>query len=297
MATVFLGEHPRIGRRVAIKVIHPELSTSPEMVSRFFTEARAVSTLRHEHLVEIQDYGQTPEGDNFIIMEYLDGVTLSGVLDPANRLPPQRAVVISIQIGEALQAAHERGVVHRDLKPDNIFLLRRPGGEDYVKVLDFGLAKLTGGPAMMQREHKTRTGSVLGTPHYMAPEQAEGKSTVDPRADVYSLGCILYRMLSGVLPFPGDGFGEVLVKHLREWPQPLRGFAPEVSPALEKIVLHAMAKKREFRFQSIAELLLALREPDRFSAHIGDDPRQIMGPGPGEPEQVPPRPPTLPDEV
>jgi serine/threonine protein kinase len=288
MATVFLAEHPRIGRRVAIKVIHPELSTSQEMVSRFFTEARAASQIHHENVVDIQDFGQTPDGDNFIIMEYLEGDTLAvrmkaqeGPLDVA------RAIRIANLITEGLAAAHAQGVIHRDLKPDNIYLVRRGAEADFPKILDFGLAKLTGGPGQINANHKTRTGSVLGTPHFMAPEQCEGKSTIDARADIYSLGCILYQMLTGDLPFPGEGFGEVLVKHLREPVPSARRHNPQVSEALDKVVMHCLAKRREYRFQSMLDVGRALRDPERFSAEIGNDPRRIVGPAPGESDPGP----------
>ncbi|MCS6914413.1 MAG: protein kinase [Myxococcota bacterium] len=290
MASVYLAEHPRIGKRVAVKVIHPELSTSQEMVSRFFTEARAASQIHHECIVDIQDFGQTPDGDNFIIMEYLEGDTLASRLRTEGRFEIQRAIHIALHLCDGLAAAHAGGVIHRDLKPENIFLVRRGDNPEFPKILDFGLAKMTSMPMEGGANHKTRTGSVLGTPHYMAPEQCEGRTTVDARADIYSLGCILFQMVTGELPFPGEGFGEVLVKHLREPPPMPRSKNPQISPALEKIILHCLAKKREWRFATVLEVGRALRNPEQFSAEIGDDLRYILGPMPGEPDPGPPPP-------
>jgi len=290
MATVFLAEHPRINKRVAIKVIHHELATNKEMVSRFFTEARAASQINHENVVDILDFGQTPEGDNFMVMEYLDGQTISSRLRAAGRLEIPVALHITMQIADALAAAHDKGVVHRDLKPDNIFLIRRLTNPDYVKILDFGLAKLlVGGEAL---QHRTSSGSVLGTPHYMAPEQCEGKPSIDGRADLYSVGCILFQMITGELPFPGDGFAEVLIKHLSEPPPRPSSLVPSMPASVEKLILHCLAKKVEYRFQSAAELLQALYDPEAFSQRIGNDPIAICGPMPGQQ-----RPPLLPPQM
>src|SRR5262249_22810563 len=152
------------------------------------------------------------------------------------------------------------------LKPDNVYLVERLGRSNFVKILDFGLAKLTQGGGAMS--HKTRAGSVLGTPHYMAPEQCEGKPDIDHRVDVYALGCILYQMLCGRVPFPGEGFGEVLVKHRREPPVVPSRLNPQVPRAVEAIILHALAKSKEFRFQSMAEMGKALRDPDKWARQL-----------------------------
>ncbi|PSM32289.1 serine/threonine-protein kinase [Haliangium sp. UPWRP_2] len=276
MATVFLAEHPRISKRVAVKVINAELSTSAEMVSRFLAEARAASQIGHENIVDILDFGQTPQGDNFMIMEYLEGQTLTARVRAANRLDLPTAQRIGAQIADALAAAHGLGVIHRDLKPDNIYVIKRQGNPDYVKILDFGLAKL-----LMASEginHKTSSGSVLGTPHYMAPEQCEGRSNVDGRADLYSLGCILFYMVCGQLPFPGDGFAEVILKHISEPPPNPRSLNPAVTPAFEKLVLHCLAKNRDFRFQKAEDVAAALRDPEKWSQEFGNDPARLAGP-------------------
>ncbi|HWE28196.1 MAG TPA: protein kinase [Polyangia bacterium] len=263
MGNVFLAHHPVIGKRVALKVIHPELASNEEMLARFFNEARAVTQIGHENIVDVQDFGQTPGGDNFIVMELLEGSSLGDKLKHEGALSIPRATHIALQLADGLSAAHARGIIHRDLKPDNIFLIPRGGDPDFVKILDFGLAKLSGPSQAMS--HQTKTGSLLGTPHYMAPEQAENVKKVDHRADVYSLGCILFQMLTGRVPFPGEGFGEVLVRHVREPPPLPSRLNPAVPPALEKIVLHALAKKPEFRFASMDDFRSALRDPERFS--------------------------------
>ncbi len=263
MGNVFLAHHPVIGKRVALKVIHPELASNEEMIARFFNEARAVTQIGHENIVDVQDFGQTPDGDSFIVMELLEGFSLGDKLKHEGALSIPRATHIALQLADGLAAAHARGIIHRDLKPDNIFLIPRGGDPDFVKILDFGLAKLSGPSQAMS--HQTKTGSLLGTPHYMAPEQAENVKKVDNRADVYSLGCILFQMLTGRVPFPGEGFGEVLVRHVREPPPLPSRLNPAVPPALEKIVLHALAKKPEFRFASMDEFRSALRDPERFS--------------------------------
>ncbi|MDB4967655.1 MAG: serine/threonine protein kinase [Myxococcales bacterium] len=266
MGNVFLAHHPVIGKRVALKVIHPELASNEEMIARFFNEARAVTQIGHENIVDVQDFGQTPDGDSFIVMELLEGSSLGDKIKHEGALSIPRATHIALQLADGLAAAHARGIIHRDLKPDNIFLIARGGDPDFVKILDFGLAKLTGPSQAMS--HQTKTGSLLGTPHYMAPEQAENVKRVDQRADVYSLGCILFQMLTARVPFPGEGFGEVLVRHVREPPPLPSRLNPAVPPALEKIVLHALAKKPEFRFASMEDFRAALRDPERFAQSL-----------------------------
>jgi len=282
MGMVFQAIHPAIGKRVALKVIHPELSTNEEMLSRFFTEARAVTQIGHHNIVDVQDFGQTPDGDSFIVMELLEGRSLTAALAAVSgAMSIDRALHIARQIADGIEAAHARGIIHRDLKPDNIILVRRGGADDFVKILDFGLAKLTG-PSTMS--HKTKTGTLLGTPHYMAPEQAEGKK-IDHRVDVYALGCLLFQMVTGRVPFPGDGFGEVLVKQLREPPPLPSRLNPTVPPSVEKIVLHALAKRPEFRFPTMEEFRIALEDPARFQRRL--EPAEAIQATPSEPMPAP----------
>ncbi len=264
MGVVYLAEHPVIGRKAAMKAIHPELSRNPEVVSRFVTEAKAVNQIGNEHIVDIHDFGTTPDGEFYFIMEFLQGEALSDQLKRSAPLMPARALGIAAQVADALGASHQHGIIHRDLKPENIFLITKGHTQDFVKVLDFGLAKLTQGDDKVS--HKTRTGSVMGTPYYMAPEQCEGKASIDHRADIYSLGIILYEMLTARVPFGGEGYGEIIVKHITAPVPPLRAINPMLPAALEAITLRALAKRPEDRFQTMEEFAEALLDPERYAA-------------------------------
>ena len=265
MGAVYLAQHPSIGKRVALKVIRPELTADEETITRFFNEARAVTQIGHEHIVDVQDFGQTPEGDSFIVMELLEGISLGELLRQEGALPAERAVHIAAQITDGLAAAHVRGIIHRDLKPDNVFLVQRGADRDYVKVVDFGLAKLTGPGGLASN---TREGTVIGTPYYMAPEAAESASRVDARADVYSLGCILFEMVTGQVPFAGDGLGQILVRHLSEIPLTPSVMRPGTPPWLDRIVLRALQKKAEHRYASMTAFGHALREPATWETPV-----------------------------
>jgi eukaryotic-like serine/threonine-protein kinase len=214
MGRVFLAEHIRLGRKVALKTLRTEYASNPEAVARFFREARAVNRINHENIVEITDFVEADGQHNYYIMELLEGRNLGDLMRAEGKLPISRALGIGVQISKALSAAHNAGVIHRDLKSENIFLIERGGQIDFVKLLDFGVAKLTelgSGQAI----HKTASGIIIGTPEYMSPEQASGVD-VDHRADIYSLGVILLEMITGVNPFSANAksFGEVLVRHL-----------------------------------------------------------------------------------
>jgi serine/threonine protein kinase len=264
MGVVYLAEHPVIGRKVAMKAIHPELSRNPEVVSRFVTEAKSVNQIGNEHIVDIHDFGTTPDGEFYFIMEFLQGEALSDVLKQQSPMDPVRALAVAAQVADALAASHQHGIIHRDLKPENIFLITKGHTHDFVKVLDFGLAKLTQGEEKVT--HKTRTGSVMGTPYYMAPEQCEGKANIDHRADIYSLGVILYEMLTGRVPFSGDGYGEIIVKHITSPVPPAREWNPNLSPEHEAILMRALAKPRDARFQTMEEFAAALLNPTNYAA-------------------------------
>jgi len=264
MGVVYLAEHPVIGKKVAMKAIHPELSKNSDVVSRFVTEAKAVNQIGHEHIVDIADFGNTSDGEFYFVMEYLQGESLSDRLRRENRLDAQSALSITAQIADALNASHEQGIIHRDLKPENIFLcLNRGPGRDFVKVLDFGLAKLT--LSDQKVNHKTRTGSVMGTPYYMSPEQCEGKIEIDHRADIYSLGVLLFEMLTGKVPFGGDGYGEIIVKHVTMPPPSVRSINDELPEELDLILYRALAKDRDQRFQTMNEFEQALLDPQRYA--------------------------------
>jgi serine/threonine-protein kinase len=264
MGVVYLAEHPVIGRKVALKAIHPELSRNPEVVSRFVTEAKSVNQIGNEHIVDIHDFGNTSDGEFYFIMEFLQGEALSDRLKRSAPLDAGRALAIAAQVTDALGASHQHGIIHRDLKPENIYLITKGHVPDFVKVLDFGLAKLTMGDDKVS--HKTRTGSVMGTPYYMAPEQCEGKANIDHRADIYSLGVILFEMLTGKVPFGGEGYGEIIVKHITSPVPSPRAINPLLPQSLEAITLRALAKSREQRFQTMEEFATALLDPERYAA-------------------------------
>jgi len=264
MGIVYLAEHPVIGRKVAMKAIHPELSRNPEVVSRFVTEAKSVNQIGNEHIVDIHDFGTTPDGEFYFIMEFLQGDALVDRLKRSAPLELERALAIAAQVADALGASHLHGIIHRDLKPENIFLINKGHAVDFVKVLDFGLAKLTLGDDKVS--HKTRTGSVMGTPYYMAPEQCEGKANIDHRADIYSLGVILFEMLTGKVPFGGEGYGEIIVKHITAAVPSPRAINPRLPASVESIILRALAKAREDRFQTMDEFGAALLDPESYAA-------------------------------
>jgi serine/threonine-protein kinase len=252
MGVVYAAQHMLLERPAAVKILLPRLSDDQEIVTRFFNEARAATAIRHPGIVEVYDFGWTAEGAAFIVMEHLQGETLR---DRRRRAPMRwsTALATARQIAGALGAAHAKGIVHRDLKPANIFLVpdpEVPGGER-IKLLDFGIAKLAGAVA---GQHMTRTGSVIGTPTYMAPEQCRGVA-VDARADLYALGCILFELISGVPPFDGEGEGDVLVAHIHTRPPALASLVSGVPQQIESLVQRMLAKAPADRVQTTDELI------------------------------------------
>ena len=257
MGVVYIAEHPLIGKRVALKVLRAELAASADTATRFFNEAKAVNAIGNAHIVDIFDFGRTASGEYYFTMELLEGEPLAQRL---TRGVPTLAMAldITLQVADALAASHAAGVVHRDLKPDNIFVVQRSGQRELIKVLDFGIAKLhTGGPGGGPST-LTRTGMIFGTPQYMSPEQCEGAMAADHRSDIYALGILLYQMLVGRVPFGGQGVGSIIIQHIQTAPPKPRELCPEV-PAIEAVVLRALAKRRG-RFQSMGELREALEE-------------------------------------
>jgi serine/threonine protein kinase len=255
MGAVYLAEHPSIGRKVAVKMIRPAFSNDAETLRRFVREARSTATLRHPALVDVMDYGvHEKTGSAYIIMEYLEGESLDARLEREGRLDPGRAAHIARQIALGMAAAHRAGIIHRDLKPGNVHLGVDPDrpGVDVVKVLDFGIAKLStsetgAGPT-------TRTGVVLGTPRYMAPEQCRGGGSIDHRADIYALGCLFYETLCGRPPFPYQWPGELIAAHLGEVPLPPRAWVPAIPPALDALVTRAIAKDPAHRPPTMSDI-------------------------------------------
>jgi len=257
MGAVYLAEHPGIGRRVAIKVLRSEMGHDPQLLTRFLNEARAANAIRHPNIIEVLDSGTTARGASYLVMELLEGESLSARIKRLSRLDERSAIEIAMQTASGLGAAHAKGIIHRDLKPDNLFVIpeESDASRERVKILDFGIAKLhvPSGDSL-----KTRTGTLMGTPIYMSPEQCLGTKEVDHRSDVYSLGIILYEMLTGRPPFLSEGFGELLTMHLHEQPPPLRSLAPQVGAAIESAIMRMLAKKPEDRFQSMADVRAAL---------------------------------------
>jgi serine/threonine-protein kinase len=265
MGSVYLAEHTLLGRRAAIKVLHPTFSVRPDIVERFFNEARAATSIADPGIVQNFDFG-FHDGIAFIVMEHLVGETLQARIRRLRRLPEADTLRIARQIALSLHAAHARGVVHRDLKPDNVFVVPDPeaGGGERTKILDFGIAKLVDN---VDGQH-TQTGMVLGTPSYMSPEQCRGAGAVDHRADIYSLGCIMFRCITGRLVFEAQGSGDLIAMHLREPPR-----APStlvsVRPELDAIILRCLAKDPAARFQTMHDLALEL---DTLLRHISVPP-------------------------
>jgi serine/threonine protein kinase len=252
MGRVYLATHAEIGKKVAVKVLHPSYGRMPDLVSRFRREARAATKIGHPHIVEVYDSGKTADGSIYFVMEYLTGIDLADVLSTEGRLGVERAIRIGIQICEAVSTAHEAGIIHRDLKPENIYLTTREGTPDFVKVLDFGLAQSTGREES-RKERLTNPGMAMGTPEYMAPEQAAGKKT-DHRADVYAVGTLLYEMLVGTPPHMGDNIMEVFNRKAVEPVVPPREHRKAIPVALERVVLWALEYAAENRPQTMAQL-------------------------------------------
>ena len=248
MGLVYKARHTVLQKSLAVKVLRPDVSRDEEIITRFRQEAQSASAIGNQHIIDISDFGTLPDQSTYFVMEYLEGTDLTGAIE-AGVLEPVRVVHIAKQLCQALGAAHEAGIVHRDLKPDNIYLIRRGGDSNFVKVLDFGIAKVGGSSSKL-----TRAGQVFGTPHYMSPEQCSG-SGVDHRTDVYALGIILYEMCTGAVPFDADNLMGILTKHLYEQPTPPRQITPDLPEDLEAVILKAMAKQADVRYQSMGELL------------------------------------------
>ncbi len=253
MGTVFLAEHALIKRKVAIKILHPELATDADVIERFMNEARAAGTLGHPNIVESTDMGFTHSHVPYIVFEYLEGALLTDEVYRVGGLPVRRAVWIAQQIASALHAAHNAGIVHRDLKSDNVFLTDKDDALDHVKVLDFGISRF-----LEAEDEQTRRGMVMGTPEFMAPEQITAPDSVDKRADIYALGVILYEMLTARRPFSNDDDPRALMQRIvNNAPPPLQ--RPEVPHAMAQMILEKMlAKDPDQRYQSMVDVEAAL---------------------------------------
>ncbi len=254
--TVWAAEHTLLGRRAAIKLLHPAYSANKLMVQRLFNEAKVVAAIADPGMVQIFDFGVHGDGSPYIVMELLDGEPLDARLRRLGRLAPEDAVRLARQVALSLSAAHGKGVIHRDLKPENLFVVPDPAviGGERVKVLDFGIAKLS----RSDGSHKTRTGAVIGTPAYMSPEQCRAIGNIDHRADIYSLGAVLFCLVTGRPPFEGEGAGDAIISHVRDLPPVPSALVPGLPAALDAVILRCLEKDPARRFQGMDELADAL---------------------------------------
>ena len=262
MGSVFAAEQLNIRRMVAIKVLHPSQAKKAVAVKRFHQEARAVGSIGHPNICEVYDMGSLDDGSPYLVLEYLTGQTLSARIAAVGRLNWPEAVDVFTQVSSGLIAAHERGILHRDIKPENVFLSQRPGCPPIVKLLDFGVSKMLSRPTSrgleFDDETLTKTGMVMGTPYYMAPEQARGERDLDGRVDIYACGVVLYEILTGKRPFQGTNYNALLMGILTSTPTPLRSLEPSVLPALERVVQKAMSRSRKDRYADARALRDAL---------------------------------------
>jgi eukaryotic-like serine/threonine-protein kinase len=261
MGQVYLAEHVAIEKRVALKVLRAEYATKGEIVTRFQQEAISASRIKHPNVLDVFDFGQLDNGCFYLAMEFLEGNDLADEITRRKVLDAATGIRVSMQICRALAAAHANGVVHRDMKPENVFLQRTADGEEIVKIVDFGIAQLRSkdDSIVETKRRLTRTGMIFGTPEYMAPEQASGKHA-DMRADIYAVGIMMYEMFTGAVPFTGETFLGVLSKHLNETPPPMNVVFPElgISPSLQAVIMRALEKDPAVRYQTMLEFAQAI---------------------------------------
>ncbi len=255
MGAVYEVQHEVIGQRFALKVLHSEMASYPEYVERFIREAQAATKIGSDHIVYVTDGGYTDDGAPYIVMEYLDGESLAELMMREAPISIQRSVDLITQVCDAVGAAHGRGIIHRDLKPENLFVVRRRDGSEWIKVLDFGIAKILDTPEGMSL---TCSGASMGTPHYMAPEQLHEAKHVDERADIYSTGVLLFQLLTAERPFQAKTIGELVIELVTADPQRPRSFRPELSEELEAAVLKAIARDPDDRYTALSDLADAL---------------------------------------
>jgi len=288
MGAVYLGEHTLLGRRAAIKVLRPLLSANEDIVKRFFNEARAVTQIADPGIVQIFDFGYHTDGSAFIVMELLEGEAMDRRLQRIGRFGLAECLRLMRMICTSLGAAHAKGIVHRDLKPENIFIVGDPAvpGGERPKILDFGIAKLSGDePSKL----KTRTGMMMGTPVYMSPEQCRGASGVDHRSDIYTMGCVMFTMLTGRPPFDGEA-GELIAAHLREPPPFASSHIPELPGVIDQLLQRCMQKAPAERVPSMAEMVQAIgfAEQTLYQPSLGQLSVGASGPFSGSAPVTPP---------
>ncbi|MCS6885357.1 MAG: serine/threonine-protein kinase [Acidobacteriota bacterium] len=274
MGKVYRARHIHMDTKVAVKILHPHLVSDSVAVERFRREARVALAVDHPNAIKVMDFGVSGRQTVYLVMEFLEGQSLRQIISQQGALPAARVVEIAQQICAALDSAHAKGIIHRDIKPDNVILINPNTPQEVIKVLDFSIAKLkTAEGAVL-----TQQGMVVGTPQYMSPEQGEGRE-LDHRSDIYSLGVILYELLTGHLPFKGSSPIALVLNHIHSLPKPLRELNPQVPPAIEAVVLKALAKKREDRQQSAKqladELVTALSNPLPREDSLSSNPASI----------------------
>lgn len=260
MGSVYRATHITMGHPVAIKVLHKDLAKDVEFTQRFHREAQAASAIQHPNICGATDFGSLPSGAPYMVMEYLAGETLEALMQREVVVPLKETLHIVTQVVSVLQEAHANGIVHRDLKPENIMLVTRAGMEGVVKVMDFGIASIQDGQRLSPETRITRAGIAYGTPAYMSPEQVSGEPVIDGRADLYSLGIMMFEMLTGTPPFEGNNVAAIMAKHLTATPTSLRARTPQanIPQALDDIVLKLLEKEPDARFASADDLLIAL---------------------------------------
>jgi eukaryotic-like serine/threonine-protein kinase len=261
MGSVYRGEHTIVGRKVAVKFLHAEFVGNAEIVKRFYREAQSAAAIGHRNIIDVLDVGVSPEGEPYLVMEYLEGESLAGLSRRRWPLDLAAACGIAEPVLRALGAAHAKGIVHRDLKPDNIFIAHVEGEAPIVKLIDFGISKITRGDGSSKL---TQTGTCLGTPSYMSPEQARGASDVDHRTDLFAMGVILYEMLAGDLPFVGENYNALLIRIITEDPRLPKDVNPDFPDEAVPLVQRALEKNPAQRFQSAAEMLKAIGDMSAF---------------------------------
>jgi serine/threonine-protein kinase len=275
MGAVYLGENTWLKRPVAVKVLHPDLADHPEVINRFLQEAQTASQLRHPNIVDVLDLGQDPRDEAlYIVQEFLDGGDLRGELDARGRLPAAEAAEIALPLMGALAVAHRRGVVHRDIKPENILLVRDETGDLSPKLIDFGISKIIS--ESQDKRNLTQSGTIVGTPNYMSPEQSRGEPTLDGRTDVWSLGVVLYEMLAGRCPFDAPNQNVLMLKIITEEAPRIEQFAPEVPSDLADVLHMALVSDREGRFADMDSFIAAFIQTECGSAIVDRHRRSLV---------------------